>query len=55
MNNPDITMILADKRTRLVLMHKSYHQDSFVIKGHLDSNIDQEVPLDSDKKKFLKS
>ena len=54
MNNPDITMILANKRTRLVLMDKSYHQDSLVIKGHLDSNIYQEVPLDSNKKSFWK-
>ena len=52
MNNPDITMILANKRTRLVLMDKSFHQDFLVIKGHLDSNIYQEVPLDSNKKSF---
>ena len=45
----------TDKGGDLSLMDKSYYQDSLVIKGHLDSNFYQEVPLDSDKKKSFKS
>ena len=35
-------------------MDKSYYRDSLVIKGHLNSNVYQEVPLDSDKKDISK-
>ena len=52
MNNPDIIMKPTDKGGGLVLMDKLYYRDSLVIKGHLDSNVYQEVPLDSDKKVF---
>ena len=55
MNNPDITIKPTNKGGGLVLMDKSYYRDSLVIKGHLDSNLYQEVPLDSDKKKYLKT
>ena len=51
MNNPNI-MKPTDKGGGLVLMDKLYYRDSLVIKGHLDSNVYQEVPLDSDKKVF---
>ena len=44
----------ADKGYGLVLMDKSYYWSSFVIKEQLDSNVYQEVPLDSDKKVFQK-
>ena len=50
MNNPDIITKLTDKGGGLVLMDKLYYRDSLVIKEHLDSNVYQEVPLDSDKK-----
>ena len=53
-NYPDITLKSKDKGGGLVLMDKSYYRDSLVIKEHLDSNIYQEVPLDSDKKVFQK-
>ena len=43
----------TDKGGGLALMGKSYYQDSLVIKGQLDSNFYQEVPLDSDKKKVF--
>ena len=45
----------TDKGGGLALMGKSYYQDSLVIKGQLDSNFYQEVPLDSDKKKSFRS
>ena len=35
-------------------MDKSYYRDSLVVKGHLDSNVYQEVPRNSDKKVFEK-
>ena len=35
-------------------MDKSYYQDSLVVKEHLDSNVYQEVPRNSDKKVFEK-
>ena len=35
-------------------MDNLYYRDSLVIKGHLDSNVYQEVPLDSDKQVFQK-
>ena len=35
-------------------MDKSYCRDSLVVKGHLDSNVYQEVPRNSDKKVFEK-
>ena len=35
-------------------MDKSYYRDSLVIKGDLDSNVYQEVTLDSNKKVFQK-
>ena len=38
-NNPDIILKPTDKGGGLVLMYKSYYQDSLVIKGHLDSNV----------------
>ena len=52
MNNPDLTIKPADKGGGLVLMDESYYWDSLVIKGNLDGNVYQEVPLDSDKKVF---
>ena len=52
MNNLDLTIKPADKGGGLVLMDKSYYWDSLVIKGNLDSNVYQEVPLDSYKKVF---
>ena len=54
MNNPNITLKPTDKGGALVLMDKSYCQDSLAIKGHLDSNVYQEVPLNPDKKVFQK-
>ena len=42
----------TDKAGCLVLMDKSFYQDSLVMKGHLDSTVYQEVPLDSHKKVF---
>ena len=35
-------------------MDNLYYRDSLVIKGHLGSNVYQEVPLDSDKQVFQK-
>ena len=35
-------------------MDKSYYRDSLVIKGHLNSKVYQEVPLDSDEKNISK-
>ena len=35
-------------------MDKSYHDDSLVFKGHLDKNVYQEVPQESDKNVFKK-
>ena len=35
-------------------MDKSYYRDSLVFKGHLDNNVYQEVPLESDKNVFKK-
>ena len=52
MNNPDLILKPTDKRGDLVLLDKSYCWDSLVIKGHLDSNVYQEVPLDSNQKVF---
>ena len=52
MNNLDLTIKPADKGGGLVLMDKWYYWDSLVIKGNLDSNVYQEVPLDSYKKVF---
>ena len=54
MNNADIIMKPTNTGGGLVLMDKSYYQDSLVIKGHLDNNVHREVPLDSDKKVFKK-
>ena len=54
LNNPGIKMKTTDKGGGLVLMDKSYYRDSLVIKGDLDSNVYQEVTLDSDKKVFQK-
>ena len=44
----------TDKGGGLVLMDKSYCRDSLVVKGHLDSNVYQEVPRNSDKEVFEK-
>ena len=44
----------TDKVDGLVLMDKSYYRDSLFVKGHLDSNVYQVVPLDADKKVFKK-
>ena len=49
MNNPDNVLKPTDKGGGLVLMDKSCYRDSLVIKGHFDSNVYQEVPLDSNK------
>ena len=54
MNNPDLIIKSKYKVYGLVLMDKSYYWDSLVIKEHLDSNVYQEVPLESDKKVFQK-
>ena len=54
MNNPDIVFKPTDKGGGLVLMDKTYYRDSLVIKGHLDINVYQDVPLDSDKKSLSK-
>ena len=54
MNNPDIIMKPTDKGGGLVLMDKSYYRDSLAIKRQLDSNVYQELSLDSDKRVFKK-
>ena len=51
-NNPDVIMKPTDKGGGLGLVDKSYYRDPLIIKGHLDSDVYQEVPLDSDKKVF---
>ena len=54
MNNPDIIMKPTDKGGGLVLMDKSCYRDSLAIKRQLDSNVYQELSLDSDKRVFKK-
>ena len=54
MNNPDIIMKPTDKGGGLVLMDKSYYRDYLVIHGYFDSNVYQDVPLESDKNVFQK-
>ena len=34
--------------------NKSYYRDCLVVKGYLNGNVYQEVPLDSDKKSEIK-
>ena len=54
MNNPDVILKWTDKGSSLDFMDKSYCGDCLIIKGHLNSHVQQELHLDFDKKVFEK-